>query len=113
MSRDHRTPNEVDEVARRLAPLARAEADVPTANAVFWRARARLTIDESTRRRRVVLRPLRVFQRAIGAGAVLLGTLISVWPLLPSVSPGAGLFALPLLAATVILGAFLLAETAA
>lgn len=112
MSRNHNSARAAEEVARRLAPLARAETEIPSASAVYWRAQARLTIDKANRRRESVLRPLRVFSRVIGGGAIALGALASVWPPLLPASPGAELFAIPVLVALVTIGAFLLAETA-
>ena len=100
------------EIRRLLAPLARAGSEIPSAEAVYWRARARLAIDEENRRRRTASRPLRRFQLAIGAGAMGLATLTSIWPLLVPAGPDAGLIAAPFLLLAATAGAYLLTESA-
>lgn len=111
MSRSPRPLHEIDEVARRLAPLSRATADVPSAETVYWRAQARLAIDEAARRQRSVLRPLRVFQRTIGGGAILAAAAV-IWPWAVPSSPTASLLAVPILTLVVTAGGLLLAESA-
>lgn len=110
--REHRdSGREVSEVVRLLAPLTGARASVPSSDVVYWRARVRLALDETSLRRRRALRPMRLFQVATGAGSIGLAAAVSVWPLFVRTSPGrAGLLALPLLLAMVAAGAYLLAE---
>jgi len=102
---------EADEVQQLLAPLAHARTEIPSADAVYWRAQARLAIEELNRQRRGVLRPLRLFHLTIGAAAIALGALASVWPLLMPASPGAELLTVPFIVVTVAVGAYFLAET--
>ena len=90
--------------------MADAKVNIPSADAIYWRAQARLELDEASRRRRKAVRPLRLFHLAIGVGAIAAALLVSVWPLFLQGPSGAGLFAVPLLAVIVTVGAYSLAE---
>ncbi len=105
-----RRDREVDEVLRLLAPLADTKAELPSFGAIYWRARVRLVLDEASRRRGEVLRPLRLFHLTIGIGAIGVAALVAIGPLFVRVPPGAGLFAVPLLIVMVTAGAYLLDE---
>ncbi len=110
MSEKSKTEKEAAQVARLLEPLTAAAASTPPADAVYWRARARLVLDEARRRRSETLRPLRVLHLALGRGAIALAAL---GLLLTSSSRGPGqLLVLPLLIAALAVGARLLAEAA-
>jgi len=108
MSQRH--DSEIAEVVRLLAPLAGEEVELPSSDAVYWRAQARLALEEASRRRRKALRPLQLFQRALGIGAIAVAALASIWPLFLGGAPGAELVAVPLLIVMVTVGAHLLAE---
>lgn len=111
MSRRSTSSTERDQIARLLEPLARSGADVPSADVVYWRARARLEIEETDRRRHRILQPLRLFHLTVGAAAITLAALTSLWPLLLPVSPGNAALAGSLMAAALTAGSWFLAET--
>jgi len=105
-----RRDSEVADLVRLLAPLAEATVELPLPDTVYWRAQARLALEEARRRRSKALRPLRLFHRTIGVGAIAVAALASIWPLFLRGASGAELFAVPLLIVMVTLGAHLLAE---
>jgi len=110
MSERSHPEREVAEVVRLLTPLAGTKATFPPSDTIYWRAQAWLSLDEASRRRRTVLRPLRLFHLAIGVGAIAVAVLVSVWPLFLRSAPGTELFAVPFLIVMVTVGAYWLAE---
>ena len=110
MSQRRDSEREAAEVVKLLAPLAGEEVELPSSDTVYWRAQARLALDEASRRRSKALRPLRLFHRTIGVAAIAVAALVSIWPLFLRGAPGAELVAVPLLIVMVTVGAHLLAE---
>ena len=109
MSERHRSEREAA-VDRVLAPLAGAGADVPSPETIYWRAQARLALEEASRRRGRVLRPLRLFHAAVGVAAIVIALLVSVSPLLVTVAPGVSMVAVPVLMIMASVGAYLVSE---
>jgi hypothetical protein len=110
MNQRRDSEKEVAEVVRLLAPLAAAQVELPSSDTVYWRAQARLALEQARRRQSKALRPLRLFHRTIGVGAIAVAALVSISPLFLRGAPDAELLAVPLLIAMVTVGAHLLAE---
>lgn len=111
MSKQRRSENEAAEVVRLLAPLAAESVEPPPCDAIYWRARARLALEEAGRRRNETLRPLWLFHLATGLGALALAAVSAAWPLFgqaPLGGEGPLVTALPI--AVFAAGAFMLTE---
>ena len=104
--------DEVREVVRLLAPLIEGSAELPSSDAVYWRARARLAIEASRQRQHRALRPLRLFHLALGVGAIAMAVAASIWPLyVEAPLSGVGVLVPTLLTAVAALGATFVVES--
>lgn len=106
-STGNRTEQDLKQI---LAPLAETEANVPSADKVYWHAQIRMKLDAQRRGRRTVLRPLRVYQLTIAIGMTSAGALASLWPLIVNGVSSAGLIAGPVIIALASVGAWLIGE---
>ena len=99
-----------DTISRLLASLADTEEELPSPETAYWRAKARLAIGKAGRRRLQTLRPLRVFNIALGGSAIVAACLTVTVQLFVPVPEGAQALVAPLLITMFAVGALFLAE---
>ena len=103
---------EARDVIRLLAPLADSPAELPSSDAVYWRARARLALKASRQRQQRAARPLQLFHLALGVGAIATAVIGSTLPLyVEAPLSGVGVLVPTLLTAVAALGACFVVES--